>query len=56
MCALALVLVAGKLKWTFLTGGEVWSSPAIDEPLGLLFFGSKDFVLYALDTHSGAMR
>jgi eukaryotic-like serine/threonine-protein kinase len=33
--------------WTFVTGGEIWSSPAVAD--GLVYFGSDDGSLYAVD-------
>ncbi len=41
--------------WTFETGGEVNSSPAIDKS-GTLFIGSRDQKLYALDAKTGAKK
>jgi outer membrane protein assembly factor BamB len=41
-------------KWRFDTGGEVRSSPAVAG--GLVFFGSKDGYLYAVDVESGRER
>lgn len=46
----------GRVLWTFLTGGEVWSTAAIDENLGVLYFGSKDYCLYAINTDSNTSR
>ena len=37
--------------WKFKTGAEVWSSPAISG--GVVYFGSNDGYLYALDSQSG---
>lgn len=43
----------GGLIWSFSTGGEVRSSPALSA--GVLFVGSLDFSFYALDSSSGAL-
>ena len=37
--------------WTFNTGGAIWSSPAVAD--GVVYFGSNDGFVYALDTKSG---
>jgi eukaryotic-like serine/threonine-protein kinase len=42
------------VKWTFHTGGEVISSPAIVN--GVVFVGSNDGKLYALDADTGATK
>jgi len=39
------------VKWAFKTGGRVFSSPAVAD--GLVFVGSNDHFLYALDAASG---
>ena len=39
------------VKWTFETGGEVWSSPVA--AAGVIYFGSDDDHLYAVDAKSG---
>ena len=36
----------GELRWTFLTGGEVYSSPAV--AYGVVYVGSNDGKLYAI--------
>jgi outer membrane protein assembly factor BamB len=41
----------GELKWSFQTGREISSSPAIVD--GMVYFGSRDFKLYALDVDTG---
>jgi outer membrane protein assembly factor BamB len=41
----------GELKWSFQTGREVSSSPAVAN--GMVYFGSRDFKLYALDIDTG---
>ena len=40
------------LRWVFDTGGEVWSTPAVDG--GAAYFGSLDQYVYAVDLASGA--
>ena len=42
------------LKWKFKAGGAIVSSPALAN--GMVYFGSSDHFLYALDTASGALR
>src|SRR5258706_483792 len=37
------------LAWTFVTGGDIFSSPAIDAE-GTIYVGSLDGRLYAIDT------
>jgi len=39
------------VKWKFETGDEVWSSPVVAE--GVIYFGSDDDHLYALDAQTG---
>jgi outer membrane protein assembly factor BamB len=50
----ALKAADGKLVWSYLTGGEVASSPAIAN--GTVIFGSYDGKLYALDAQVGALK
>jgi outer membrane protein assembly factor BamB len=38
----------GTLKWKFLTGGRIYSSPAIGTD-GTIYFGSQDYYLYAVN-------
>lgn len=40
-----------EIAWTFQTEGEVWSSPTVVD--GVVYFGSDDSKLYALDAVSG---
>ncbi len=40
--------------WTFQTEGAVWSSPAVNN--GVVYVGSDDFNLYAVDTQSGSLQ
>jgi len=42
------------VKWKFRTGGAIVSSPAVAG--GIVYFGSSDHYLYALDEHSGVLR
>ena len=42
----------GTLKWTFTTGSGIHSSPAVVN--GVVYFGSRDGYLYALDAKTGA--
>jgi outer membrane protein assembly factor BamB len=42
------------VKWKFKTGGKVISSPAVAS--GLVYFGSSDRNLYAVDAASGVLR
>lgn len=42
------------LLWRFRTGGEVWSSPAVDGDT--VVFGSRDGVLYAVDLEDGSEK
>ena len=39
------------LKWKFETGGSVDSSPALSD--GVVYFGSYDYHLYAVDAKTG---
>ncbi len=56
----ALDAATGKPRWTFKTLGspdsigEVQASPAIAG--GMMYFGSRDATLYALDEKTGARR
>jgi len=45
----------GKLKWKFVTGGAVTSSPVLDDN-GTLYIGSDDNNIYAIDTETGALK
>src|SRR3954468_20411481 len=45
----------GQLKWTFPTAGSIRSSPAVGTN-GLVYFGSIDGYVYAVDASSGAQR
>src|SRR4030042_1787495 len=43
--------VDGTLKWTFETGDGIHSSPAVVD--GVVYFGSRDHFIYALDAATG---
>jgi eukaryotic-like serine/threonine-protein kinase len=43
-----------KIRWQFHTKGQVLSSPAISD--GVLYIGSSDHFLYALDAGTGALK
>ena len=45
----------GKLKWKFITGGPVTSSPVIDEN-GVVYIGSTDNNLYAINAEDGTLK
>ena len=55
-CAHASSTTAGTQKWSFTTGGEVASSPAISSDGSTVFVGSKDWKLYAIDAATGAEK
>jgi len=42
-----------QIQWTYTTGSEVRSSPAVAD--GIVFIGSNDSNVYALDQYSGAL-
>jgi serine/threonine-protein kinase len=44
----ALDAATGRPRWTYNTGNEVTSSPAVDQ--GTLYIGGSDSVVYALRT------
>jgi outer membrane protein assembly factor BamB len=44
----------GRVKWKFHTGGYVISSPAVAD--GIVYIGSSDGFLYALDSGAGTLR
>jgi outer membrane protein assembly factor BamB len=44
----------GKVEWSFQTGGEIHSSPAVAD--GVVYFGSQDQKFYAVDAATGEMR
>jgi outer membrane protein assembly factor BamB len=41
-------------RWTFKTGDAIWSSPTVDR--GVVYFGSNDSAIYALDAARGARK
>jgi outer membrane protein assembly factor BamB len=41
------------LKWSYMTGASVWSSPAVAD--GIVYIGSDDRSVYALDADTGAV-
>jgi eukaryotic-like serine/threonine-protein kinase len=45
---------SAKVKWTFHTAGAIWSSPAIAD--GMVYVGSNDGNLYAVDAATGAQK
>ena len=45
------ILPRGEVKWTFTTGAAIHSSPTVVD--GVLYFGSQDFRVYALDAATG---
>lgn len=45
----------GKLKWQFITGGPVTSSPVLDNN-GILYLGSADNNFYAVNAETGALE
>ncbi|MFC1897055.1 PQQ-binding-like beta-propeller repeat protein [Chloroflexota bacterium] len=47
-------LPQGKLKWVFSTEAQIHSSPAVVD--GIVYVGSRDFKLYALDAATGAKQ
>jgi outer membrane protein assembly factor BamB len=44
----------GELVWKFQTGGPVGSSPAVSG--GVVYFGSLDYNLYAVNTQGGQQK
>ena len=44
----------GEMVWSFQTGGEIHSSPAVVD--GTVYFGSHDYNFYAVDAATGKMR
>ena len=43
--------VTGKMAWSFPTGGQIWSTPAVGD--GVVYFGSMDSYIYALSLQEG---
>lgn len=52
----ALDAADGSVKWSFATGGKVFSSPEVCEKSGVLVVGSTDNFIYGLDARSGKLR
>ena len=50
----ALDTLSGKLLWSYETGGEILSTPAVSD--GVVFFGSKDGFVYALNASDGKLK
>jgi len=50
----ALDAVTGALRWSYSTGGQAYSSPAVAD--GVVYVGSSDNKLYALDAATGALK
>jgi eukaryotic-like serine/threonine-protein kinase len=50
----ALDVTTGDFKWEFLTDGEIWASPAVDN--GMVFITSFDKKVYALDAVTGVKK
>ena len=48
------ILGEPKLKWKFQTSGEIIASPTVDH--GIVYVGSTDGNLYAVDAQSGLLR
>ena len=44
----------GKIKWSFQTGNKIRSTPALCN--GVVYFGSDDGHLYALDAQTGKLK
>jgi outer membrane protein assembly factor BamB len=44
----------GALKWKFKTNGRIYSSPTLEN--GVIYIGSEDKNLYAIEASSGAMK
>jgi len=44
----------GDLKWSFETGGKIWSTPVIKD--GTVYFGSHDKNVYAVDLENGSKQ
>lgn len=51
----ALDAADGSLKWSFTTGGKVFSSPEVCEKSGVLVVGSTDNFIYGLDARLGKL-
>jgi len=49
----ALAIETGEMRWFFHTGGQVFTSPAVDQQR--VYFGSNDGIFYALDKWTGRL-
>jgi outer membrane protein assembly factor BamB len=49
----ALSLQTGEMQWFFHTGGQIFTSPAVDRQR--VYFGSNDGIFYALDKKTGRL-
>ncbi len=47
------ISLSGQRKWSFRTRGAIYSSPYVDPNEGVVYFGSSDHFIYALDANSG---
>ncbi|MFN8529401.1 MAG: serine/threonine-protein kinase [Anaerolineae bacterium] len=45
--------LSGQRKWTYRTRGPIYSSPYVEPNEGVVYFGSSDNFMYALDASSG---
>jgi len=48
------IMPRGTLKWTFATEGSIHSSPSVVD--GIVYIGSRDSYIYAIDTATGEKR
>lgn len=46
----------GSQLWNFTTGGRIWGSAALDVNENCMYFGSKDYTLYAVDMTTGIQK
>lgn len=47
------ISLSGQRKWSYRTRGPIYSSPYVDMNEGVVYFGSSDNFIYALDANSG---
>ncbi len=47
------ISLSGQRKWSYRTRGAIYSSPYVDPNEGVVYFGSSDHFIYALDANSG---